>query len=289
MKAQILATALLIGTSNLASAADPSIPMEEPPVIIWTGIIWTGFYAGINGGGTWTNDMSMTYVDLAASGVTNNAYEPSTVEASASGGLAGVHAGYNWQTAPNWVVGIEGDWDWTNLSASATNPLVRAVDGNVLANDNFSMETDINWLATLRGRLGYTSDNWLFYATGGVALADMKFNAQVNCSGPVNNGATSLCDAPGQQMNSAFDDIRVGASIGGGVEFKPVANWTFGVQYLYSHFSGDDLGGGSWVNSGTGASAPFYDCGTPGENCAQFSSDDIGLHTITARLSYQFN
>lgn len=284
MKAQIIAATLLISTSSLAYAADPSIPIEEPPVIAWT-----GFYAGINGGGAWTNDMSMTYVDLAAfPGNTNNAYAPSTVEGSASGGLAGVHAGYNWQTGPNWVVGIEGDWDWTNLSASETSPLVRANDGNVLANDTFSMETDINWLATLRGRLGYASNNWLFYATGGVALADVNSNAQVNCAGPVNNGSTSLCGAPGQQMNSSFDDTSVGATIGGGVEFKPAANWTFGVQYLYSHFSGDDFGG-SWVNSGNGAPAPFYNCGVPGENCAQFSSDDIGLHTITARLSYQFN
>lgn len=278
MNSQMLAAALLIGTSSLASAADPSVPMEEPPVVTWG-----GFYAGINGGGAWTNGVSLTYVDLANTGNTNNAYEPSTIEASDSGGLAGVHAGYNWQTAPNWVVGIEGDWDWTNLSTRGTNQLIRAVNGTVFT-DNVSMGTDINWLATLRGRLGYASDNWLIYATGGVAFADLDFSAQVNCL-PVGG----FCGGGAQVMNSAFSDTLVGASVGAGFEFKPGANWSFGVQYLYSHFRAGDLGGGSWTTVATGAPAPFFECGVPGENCAQFSSDNIGLHTITARLTYHFN
>ena len=112
----------------------------------------------------------MTYNDLANPGLTDNAYIPSTVNASASGGLAGFHAGYNWQPAPNWVLGIEGDWDWTHLNAGGTNNLIRAVDLTVFT-DNAFLHTDVRSLASIRGRVGYVWNNqWLFYATGGVGF-----------------------------------------------------------------------------------------------------------------------
>ena len=32
--------------------------------------------------------------------------------------VGGIHGGYDWQLAPTWVVGIEGDYSWTNAGAS---------------------------------------------------------------------------------------------------------------------------------------------------------------------------
>jgi hypothetical protein len=164
---------------------------------------WTGCYIGVNGGGAWMDGPSMTYVDLAA-GNTFHAYAPSTINASSSSGLAGVHGGCNWQTASTWVFGIEGDWDWTNLNAGGTNRLYGATANNGatygLLNDTLSMQTKVNWLASVRGRFGYASPNWMLYGTGGVAFADMGFNAAVNCNGPINSPGFSLCDAPGQNI-----------------------------------------------------------------------------------------
>jgi outer membrane immunogenic protein len=242
---------------------------------------WTGFYAGINGGGVWTRDPSMTYTDLANSGNTFNSYVPTTVNASAASGLAGFHAGYNWQSAPNWITGIEGDWDWTHLSAGGTNNLIRALTGTLLT-DNAFLETKVNWLASVRGRLGYVSNNWLWYATGGAAFADMDFNAHVTCT-----GVPPLCTPPGQQILTQVSDIRVGLVVGGGVEFKPGGNWVLGAEYLYYHFGATSTGG-SWFVTGTGAPAPFYNCTVAGQNCANFSYGDIGVQTLRARLSYQF-
>lgn len=246
---------------------------------------WTGFYLGINGGGAWTDGtIPMTYTDLANTGNTFNSYIPSTVNASASGGLAGIHAGYNWQAAPTWVLGVEGDWDWTNLRASGTNNLIRAVVGTPLT-DNAFLETKVNWLASVRGRVGYASNNWLLYATGGVAFGDFDFNARVNCTGV----PASLCAGGSQNIRAGFSDTRIGGVVGGGVEVKPASNWIFGVEYLYYRFNDTNTGGGSWVNSATGAPAPFYDCTVAGQNCARFSYGETGLHTVRARLSYQFN
>ena len=49
-----------------------------------------------------------------------NAITPINVTGSNSAsGIAGFHLGYNYQMPTNWVLGIEGDWDWTNLKSSA--------------------------------------------------------------------------------------------------------------------------------------------------------------------------
>ncbi len=55
----------------------------------------------------------------------------------------GLHVGYNWQKPGGWVFGIEGD---------------------------VSFADDIDYLATIRGRLGYAMDSTLIYATGGAAF-----------------------------------------------------------------------------------------------------------------------
>jgi outer membrane immunogenic protein len=288
MKRLLLALTAVAGLTGQASAAD--MAMKAPPMAAPI-MSWGGFYVGINGGGAWTDDPSMTYTDLANIGNTTNAYAPSTVRPSSSAaGLVGFHAGYNWQMAPTWVLGIEGDWDWTNINARGTNNLFGATNlaGATfgLLRDNVTLETKVNWLASVRGRLGYTSSNWMFYGTGGVAFADMGFNAQVHCVGPV-NGAGTLCGAPGQDIRpTGFNNTRVGWVAGAGFEFKPAANWIFGLEYLYYRFDETNSGGGSWTFP-SGAPAPFYACTTAGQNCARFDYGDVGLHTARLRLSYK--
>ena len=207
---------------------------------------------GVNGGGAWSDGPSMTYVDLANVGNTTNAYAPSTVNPSSStSGLVGFHAGYNMQIAPTWVLGIEGDWDWTNINAGGTNNLFGATNnaGGTfgLLRDNVTLQTKVDWLASVRGRLGYASSNWMLYGTGGVAFADMKYNAQVNCVGPV-NGVGTLCGAPGQNIRpTGFNNTRVGWVAGAGFEYKPVSNRIFGLEYLYYRFDDTDTGGGSFT------------------------------------------
>ena len=117
-----------------------------------------------------------------------------------------------------------------------------------------------------------------------LAFADMDFNAGVNCT----NVPASLCAGGTQSIRAGFNDTRIGGVIGGGVEVKPASNWIFGVEYLYYRFNDTNTGGGSW-RFANGAPAPFYDCTVAGQNCARFSYGEVGLHTLRARLSYQFN
>src|ERR1700760_450091 len=193
MKRLAFALTAVAAFTGQALAADMAV--KAPPPVV-SPISWTGFYLGINGGGAWTDDPSMTYVDLANTGTTFNSYNPTTVKASSSSGLAGFHGGYNWQAAPNWLLGVEGDWDWVDLNASGMNFLTHALVGTVFT-DNASLATKVDWLASVRGRAGYVWNNQLlFYATGGVAFADMKFSAAVNCT----NVAPSFCGGGAQSI-----------------------------------------------------------------------------------------
>ena len=55
--------------------------------------------------------------------------------------------GCNYQTG-QWVLGLEGDLSWTNMRGSAVEAAAFPA--------TFSSETRENWLATVRGRLGWT-------------------------------------------------------------------------------------------------------------------------------------
>jgi outer membrane immunogenic protein len=247
---------------------------------------WTGFYAGINGGvaGMW--GPSMSYDDPAI-----NAYAPLTVTGSSSTkAIGGFHAGYLKQYN-SWVVGIEADFDWTKLKDGATSGLLcsgppfRGQCGGVaVLTDNAFLQTGVNWLASLRGRLGFVWNQWLLYGTAGVAFAGVDYTANVNCSGI----APTFCTGGAQAIRSTGTGTRIGGVIGGGAEFKPAQNWVFGLEYLYYGFGDEGTMGGSWFTVATGAPAPFFECTVPGQNCALFTYRSFGIHTGRLRLSYQF-
>jgi outer membrane immunogenic protein len=104
--------------------------------------------------------------------------------------LAGVHVGVNWQTPRNFVVGVEGDVDF--------------LDG-------------IDYLATVRGRLGYAFGPTLAYATGGAAFL-------------------------GAQDDAGDDITDTGYVAGLGIEHKLRENISIGAEALYYSFDGEDNG-----------------------------------------------
>ena len=81
---------------------------------------------------------------------------------SLTGAVGGGQIGYNWQFNPNWLVGVEVDYDWTGQRGGAlfNDPLVAVRE---------TVEAKLNWLATIRARFGYITGNSLWYVTGGWA------------------------------------------------------------------------------------------------------------------------
>ena len=131
-----------------------------------------------------------------------------------SGGLVGGTAGYNWQSA-NWVYGLEGDIDWSDI------------DGTTHVNCPLGCRTRNSWLSTVRGRVGYSYGQFLPYITGGLAIGDIR------ASGPTLTGTS---------------DTNVGWTIGAGIEYALLGNFSLKAEYLYV-----DLGD---VNCGSGCGVP---------------------------------
>ena len=180
-----LATIGLLGLATSALAAD--LPRAMPPTrapIFVPGYSWTGFYVGINGGGAWGRS------DWSGFASDNDA----------SGGLVGVTAGYNWQSG-QWVFGLEGDIDWSNIKGDFTNAACPT-----------GCETKNTWLGTARGRLGYAFDRVMPYVTGGAAFGDVR--------------AT-------QAGIGSTTETNVGWTVGAGIEAAVIANWTAKLEYLY--------------------------------------------------------
>jgi outer membrane immunogenic protein len=128
----------------LVLALAPAAFAADAPVVVVRPFTWTGHYVGINGGYGW----GTAHYDTAG------ASESYRVD----GWLAGVTVGGQ-QQFPNWVLGIEGDFDWANISGSGTCPVATPCS------------TDVNWLATIRGRLGKAHGRTLYYGHLGIAFA----------------------------------------------------------------------------------------------------------------------
>lgn len=168
---------------------------RAPPAAVST---WTGSYIGISGGGAWGNAV----VHNDPTGVDQ------TPRFDLHGGIIGITSGLNIQNGAI-VYGYEGDTSITSKRGSAFEfPPPIGFPG-------FSNEVREPWLSTYRGRLGYTQNNWLLYATAGGALAQVENNV----FGPIG----SIVDT----------HWHWGWTVGGGVEFKFAKDWSAKVEYLY--------------------------------------------------------
>jgi outer membrane immunogenic protein len=159
-------------------------PYQPPPEPIAPLFTWSGFYLGVNGGYLWGS--------AQWTGGAGN------FENSPGGFLGGGTLGYNIQTG-NFVWGIEGDVDYVNAKDTANT---------AICNGCTFKDT---WLATVRGRLGYSFNQWLPYVTGGGAWGDAY----------ISSPAGSVSDTKG------------GWTAGGGIEYA-FGHWSAKVEYLYA-------------------------------------------------------
>jgi outer membrane immunogenic protein len=197
MKRILLAAALALAAGGQALAADLPQPAPPPPRAPATYVpapvpvfSWTGIYVGINGGYAF-GDSNWTDPILGSTG-----------NFTTSGWLAGGTIGGNYQWG-QFVLGIEGDGDWTNLTGTTNS---------AAGSCGVGCTTQSDWLATVRGRAGYAFDRFLVYGTGGGAFGNLQAAAGVL---PFSSST------------------QTGWTAGGGVEFAFTPNLTAKVEYLY--------------------------------------------------------
>lgn len=174
------------------------------------------------------------YVGLNAGyGFGTSTWDFPAVSPKPKGFIGGGTIGYNLQTG-TWVWGIEGDIDFSGMKDSPVCAL-----GNC--------ETKNTYLGTVRGRIGYAGwNNWLPYITGGAAVGDIK-----------------ATDTAGSASKT-----KIGWTLGAGVEYAFMSNWSAKLEYLYA-----DLG--------------KFDCGV---SCGSATTDNISFkaNLVRAGLNYRF-
>ena len=148
---------------------------------------WTGFYIGVNVGYGWANVGSASFSN------------------DLDGIIGGGQIGYNHQIG-QFALGVEGDF---RLSGED-----RTDSGTVLG-IAFTVDQNIQWFGTLRGRIGYAFGPWMIFATGGAAWQNYELSVSVL--------GTTASD----------DTTNLGWTVGGGAEWMFAPQWSAKIEYLY--------------------------------------------------------
>jgi outer membrane immunogenic protein len=185
---------------------------------------WSGVYVGIVGGlGFGDNVWRET-----GGGVTD--------ADSFSGALGGATIGYNIQSG-SWVFGAEADISAAKVSADSTT------SGSFFCAGSLSTcSTDLSWIGTVRGRVGYAYGATLPFVTGGFAI------------GKVTGVTTNTVNG---------SDTLTGWTLGAGLEHAFSSKLSAKLEYLYT-----DLGTLSLPDS----------CGTNCTTDVKFSTVRVGLN-----------
>jgi len=295
MKLRLSVAAALVGAlSGSAFAADlPS--RKAPPVFVPPPppLLWTGFYVGLNAGGTFDNNSSVNTVaspiyihpgirtasEVAAASAVSSWLSPSN-----GGFIGGGQVGYNYQLYTNFLVGIEADIQGIAQGSSGVNGANVAPTGS---GGNFwagftQVNRSLDYLGTVRGRVGYLfTPSLLVYGTGGLAYGGVNFSTSIFDAGVRSGGGRF--DSPAIYTGAAsYSDTLVGWTAGGGVEWMFLPNWSAKLEYLYY-----DLGSVSNNFVAVRPSNTFAN-GVAGIAAVQSTTRFDG-HVIRAGVNYHFN
>jgi outer membrane immunogenic protein len=272
--------------ADLPSRAPPPVYLPPPPIFTWTGL-----YVGLNAGYTWSNN---NRVDTATAdafgnpglgggpefGVASAALATASVPAKINGFIGGGQIGYNFQFANSFVAGLEADIQGIAASNGSTLVFSQAFVAGVPANpidQNLSSSRRLDYLGTVRGRLGFTiTPTLLVYGTGGLAYGQTKSSTSIT---QIVESAPTL---PNHYSSfGSFSNTRVGWTAGGGVEWLFAPNWSVKAEYLYY-----DLGS---VTYGLSPLQNFTDTGVQFTGGAPVSRTRFTGNIARAGLNYHFN
>ncbi|KAF2989548.1 outer membrane beta-barrel protein [Methylocystis sp. MJC1] len=292
-----LALTMTVGSALAADLPSrkgpPLLPPPPPPPL------WTGFYVGLNAGGTWSNSNTISYASFPGAcnpGFPGCAAVPNSSQLLAAvssgnlnsgnqgGFIGGGQVGYNWQFYNSFLVGIEADIQ--GIASSRRNTTSSAA----LQNPNFvnllvqttSVSRSLDYIGTVRGRLGWlATPTLLVYGTGGLAYGGVSLN--------YGSVGTELRDPslPNSYFSgAAFSDTRVGWTAGGGVEWMFWPNWSAKVEYLYYDLGRVTVAASPLINVGGPTSA--VPGGTYSSAFPQVTTRFNG-NIVRAGLNYHFN
>jgi opacity protein-like surface antigen len=200
------------GQSRFSLPPAGTTVLSSPEVLAWPGL-----HIGINGGAGWSrsSELTATLFDLQI-----DAFVALSSKFNSVGGFWGGNIGYDWQRE-RIVYGIEADLQGADING----PKQLTRTGSFATAD-----TRLDWFGTVRGRLGYTFDNALLYATGGLAFGDVE--DKLTLVNPITN-------PPSNTANKT--QTAVGYTVGAGLEYFFDFAWSAKIEYQYIDLGSDTL------------------------------------------------
>ncbi|MGE0564980.1 MAG: outer membrane protein [Pseudolabrys sp.] len=239
-----ISAAVAASLITFAQEAPAQPPSAQPPSAQIDR--WTGWYVGLNAGGVWGSDPVSTTASnsaFCAPPSCNRAVDFANASIQGATGvfplrtdgfIGGGQFGYNWKIASRWIAGFEAD---VQGLASAGNSSAASASYDVSGFANHSVGTDlsvsksINFLGTVRGRLGYLLvPRLLVFGTGGFAYGHVKTNLAIS-QNLIGAGLGNFAASYGTVLNASR--IQGGWVLGGGFEWMFASHWTARVEYLH--------------------------------------------------------
>jgi outer membrane immunogenic protein len=172
---------------------------------------WTGFYAGVYGGGA----LAAWEADYCRGNACRH------VEGHEDGFAAGVYGGYNFEFANRFVIGGEFEW---GKSSSSRDELILG-DG--------ALQSRFGAFGAARFRAGYAFDRLLAFGAVGVGIASIGNGYRYT----VQKG----CDTLEQAIWD--ENVKAGLVAGGGFEYALTKHFVARGEYLYADFGSVTLSG----------------------------------------------
>jgi outer membrane immunogenic protein len=218
-----LAAAAVSGFAQATQAADLPVKAPPPPPAAVAALSWTGFYVGGHAGYGWGEDGGMSFTDFFPGAFATSfglGQTPRFVGVDPQGAIGGGKIGYNLQVTPQWVLGLQADLSASSIKGSGTYNFA-GIPGGVPAPATTHVAQSLDWLSTIRGRVGYAFDRLLVFGTGGLAFGAVKSDFEINYGAGLATVANSV------------SSTRSGWSAGAGAEYKLDARWSASVEWLH--------------------------------------------------------
>ena len=306
MKKLLVSSVVITAMAGSAIAADlPSI--KSGPAVAPVPM-WTGFYAGLNAGGTWAtnNNAQINYATVYSDGRNSSAGIVSNIVSllsshsvstnNASGFIGGGQIGFNDITNTNYLIGLEADFqgisDFSNSQPvsfqseafSFYSQALQRIRDDTVTNIVFAHKS-LSALGTARMRFGYlVMPNLLVYGTGGLAYGLNNYNTYA-----IQDIASPITDEIGPR-GSNHSVFRLGWAAGGGAEWMLMNGWSVKAEYLYY-----DLGTTTtYIGQGIGFQRiQTPTSGIPAGEIAQMRNAYSNMHftgnIVRAGVNYHFN
>jgi outer membrane immunogenic protein len=209
--AGLVAAVAMTGSAFAADMAPRYTKAPPAPIVVYS---WTGCYIGGNIGGGWARTSQTQIGQNSPAGVFVASPGFNYGSSTGSDFVGGGQIGCDYQFANNWVIGIQGMYDYARIDSSHIIPAFPAFTSNARVKD----------LYTVTGRLGYLfTPQLLGYVKGGGAWTSVDY--VINGNVPVFFNS-----------ENAFGVNRSGWTVGAGLEWMFAPGWSVFGEFNYMDF-----------------------------------------------------